>query len=217
VSRGMFVTFEGGEGVGKSTQVAELCKRLEDAGVSFTVIRNPGGTSLGEPVRDILLHRSELSISDRSEFLLYAASRAQLVAEVIIPALERGDVVVCDRFADSTLAYQGYGRGLDLQAVRTMNAWSSEDLMPDLTVLIDVGVDVGLGRATIGGADRLEAEPEEFHERVRRGFLEIVRADPDRFLLVEATESVEKIASSVWARVCELLECTENGCSCDAE
>ncbi len=201
--RGVFITIEGGEGTGKSTQVARLAELLRDAGLSVTVVREPGGTRVGEAVREILLDRVHAGLDARAELMLYEASRAQLVREVLMPALVAGGVVVCDRFTDSTTAYQGYGRGLPLYEVASLNRFATTGLEPDLTIVLDLDVVEGLGRAVgPGGADRLEAEEIEFHERVRDGFHRIAAEEPARVRVLEAVGTVDEVA----ARIREVVE-----------
>ncbi|MDH4139818.1 MAG: dTMP kinase, partial [Coriobacteriia bacterium] len=171
--RGVFITLEGGEGTGKSTQLRMLAEELDSAGFSVLVLREPGGTEVGEVVRKVLLDPVNDGLDARSELLLYEASRAQLVAKVIGPALASGRVVLCDRFYDSTTAYQGYGRELGLDDVRQLNEFATGVLTPDLTIVLDLDPAEGLTRATYAGTDRLEAEEAEFHVRVRKGFLAI--------------------------------------------
>lgn len=197
---GVFVTFEGGEGSGKSTQIALLADRLRAHGVTVTTLREPGGTVVGDRVRDLLLDPAHTGLDARAELLLYEASRAELVAERILPRVKAGDVVLCDRFTDSTLAYQGFGRGLDLEGVRTLNEWATGGVRPDVTVLLDVDPVLGLARATgATGADRLEAEDLDFHVRVREGFLALADSDSSgRFVVVGADAPAEEIAAAVW-------------------
>jgi dTMP kinase len=184
---GLFVTVEGPEGAGKTTQAARLARFLEGRGRSVTLVREPGGTELGERLREILLgRRSGGTIVPRADALLFNASRAQLVEEVIRPALARGDVVIATRFTDSTLAYQGYGLGLPLDELREVERFATGGLVPDRTVLLDVTVEVGLSRKGIRERTRFEsAYDRAFHERVRDGFLELARLDPDRIRVVD--------------------------------
>ena len=178
--RGVFITFEGGEGSGKSTQLKLLARRLETAGVAARALREPGGTVVGEAVRAILLDPDHSGLDDTTEILLYEAARAQLVAEVIQPALDAGEVVLCDRFYDSTTAYQGHARGIDLDEVATLNRAASRGLIPDRTLLLDIDPRRGVRRATSLGADRLEGEDLAFHDAVRAGFLSIAAEEPAR-------------------------------------
>ncbi len=196
-ARGVFITFEGGEGCGKSTQIGLLEAVLAGLGLGVVVLREPGGTDLGEVVRAILLDRAHDAMSARAELLLYEASRAQLIVERIRPALAIGEVVVCDRFTDSTLAYQGYGRGLLLEEIAQLNRMTTGGLTPDLTVMLDIAPVIGLARATHGGTDRLEAEDVGFHERVRRGFLELAAADPARCVVIDASGTAEEVHAHV--------------------
>ncbi|WP_412028812.1 dTMP kinase [Deinococcus yunweiensis] len=198
---GLFLTFEGPEGAGKSTQLARLVARLEAEGIAHIVTREPGGTPLGTRVRDVLLDPA-LTIDPLPEFLLYSASRAQLVANVIRPALDREEVVVCDRYADSSLAYQGAGRGLDTALLTSITAAATGGLTPDLTVLLDLDPLLGLERAARRGQpDRLELADLEFHRRVRQGFLELALRSPGRFLVLDATLDQETIHAAIWAAV----------------
>ncbi len=199
---GLFVTFEGGEGTGKTTLSGLLALRLEAAGRRVLRQREPGGTRLGEEVRRLLLQRAT-PMSDEAELLLFLAARAELVRRVIGPALAQGAVVICDRFSDSTLAYQGYGRGLDLDVLRWLDGWATAGLMPDLTVLLDLPVAEGR-RRTHGDDDAFQREDDAFHERVRRGYLELAKAEPERWLLLDATLPAEELAQAVAARVEEL-------------
>jgi dTMP kinase len=196
-----FITLEGGEGVGKSTQAAILAERLAEAGRTVRLLREPGGTGLGDAVRELLLATDGPSLDAWTELLLYEASRSQLIVERIRPALAAGEVVVCDRFCDSTLAYQGYGRKLDLDAVRELNRRGAHGIVPDLTIVLDLPVALGIGRATTRGADRLESEDTEFHERVREGFLSIAAAEPGRVRVVRALGAPEEVADEIWGHV----------------
>jgi dTMP kinase len=203
--QGLLITLEGGEGSGKSTQAQDLKELLEAKGFTVTLTREPAGCPLGRRVRELLTDPS-LELDPRSELLLFAAARAQHVAEVIRPALERGEVVICDRFSDSSVAYQGYGRGLSLDDVRLANGIASQGLVPDLTVLLDVPVEVGLARkAGEDAPDRIGQEGPEFHERVRQGYLALAAAEPRRFLVVDATLSPEEITRTIWRRLAPLL------------
>jgi dTMP kinase len=204
-ARGLFVTFEGGEGSGKSTQIKRVARQLEAAGVAVRVLREPGGTTAGERIRAILLDPESAGMDARTELLLYEAARAQLVAEVVEPALASGEVILCDRFFDSTTAYQGYGRGLDLDEIDALNRAATGGLAPHRTVLLDVDPSIGLGRATRGGADRLESEDLAFHQRVRAGFLKIAQAEPERFRLVDGTGSADMVAHRVSHALEDLL------------
>jgi dTMP kinase len=195
--RGFFLTLEGPEGSGKSTQAQRLAARLVAAGYPCTVTREPGGTRLGEEIRQILLHG--MSPIPAADALLFNAARAQLAAEVIEPALARGEIVICDRFSDSTLAYQGYGAGQALDALRELARFAVGGLVPDMTVLIDLPVEEGLGRK-FGGPDITRFESNEdvaFHGRVRAGFLALAAAEPDRFLVVDGRQSLDSIEAEI--------------------
>ena len=204
---GLFITFEGGDGSGKSTQAQQLADWLVQRGETIVRTREPGGTDVGHEVRELVLHhRGE--IAPRAEALLYAADRAHHVATVVRPALERGDIVIQDRYIDSSIAYQGAGRTLDADEVRDLSLWATDHLLPDLTVLLDI--DEAIARTRLDAArtryDRLEAEAAEFHARVRAAYLELAAAEPERFLVLDATKPVDLLASAVRARVESLLE-----------
>jgi dTMP kinase len=200
---GLFVVFEGGEGAGKSTQVQRLAALLEAQGHEVVVTREPGATPVGTKIRALLLDPAT-RLSPRAEALLYAADRAQHVATVVQPALDRGAVVISDRYVDSSLAYQGAGRALDHEEVAELSRWATGGLRPDVTLLLDVDPAVGLARAT-GSPDRIEQESLEFHQAVRSGFLALAAADPDRYLVVSATRSPDEVHAALVARVVPLL------------
>ncbi|MBB6120865.1 dTMP kinase [Nocardiopsis algeriensis] len=197
---GAFIVLEGGEGAGKSTQVRELTVWLRDQGFEVVSTRQPGATKLGMRLRALLLDRENSHITPRAEALLYAADKADHVQQEILPALRRGAVVISDRYVDSTLAYQGAGRELDPDDIRRISDWATQGLVPDLTVLLDVRPEEGLAR--LGGAvDRIEAESAEFHNRVRKGFLDLARQDPERYLVLDAREPQEKVTREIRRRV----------------
>jgi dTMP kinase len=203
-SRGLFITLEGGEGAGKSVQSQALARRLEERGLTVVRTREPGGTALGERLRAIALDLSGASVAldPLAETLLFIAARAQLVSEVIAPALERGDTVVCDRFAGSTLAYQGYGRGVALETIEQLNTVATRGLRPDLTVLLDLPVETGLARTGAQGtADRFGREERAFHERVRAGYRELAAREPARWLAVDASLPVAAVTEAIGTRV----------------
>ncbi|WP_030905912.1 dTMP kinase [Streptosporangium amethystogenes] len=202
--RGMFIAFEGGEGSGKTTQSRLLAIWLRDQGFDVVQTREPGSTKVGMRLRAILLDAVHQGLSARSEALLYAADRAEHVEKVIRPALQRGSMVISDRYVDSSLAYQGAGRALDIEEVKRINGWATGGLVPDLTVLIDTPPSVGLARLG-GAADRIESEPLEFHERVRREFRALAAAEPDRYLVVDGTLPQEQISSLIYDRVREIM------------
>jgi dTMP kinase len=191
----MFITLEGGDGSGKTTQFRLLGDWLHQQGRAVLSLREPGGTAIGEAVREVLLHhKAGAAMHANTELLLFCASRAQLVAERIKPHLAQGGVVLCDRFADSTLAYQGYGRGLDLDVLRAILAFATQGLQPDLTLYFDVKPDIGLARrAGGGGVNRLDAEPTEFHARVRRGYVTLAQADPKRWRIIDGNAPVSAV------------------------
>lgn len=201
---GLFIVFEGGEGAGKSTQEALLARTLADRGTPVVRTREPGGTPAAEQIRTIVLSPEFAGLDARAEALLFAAARAEHVARVVRPALERGDVVICDRYLDSSVAYQGYARDLGPSRVRDLSLWATRDLVPDLTVVLDVGAELGLSR--LSSPDRLEAEPLAYHEAVRRAFLDIAAQAPNRYLVLDASQGVEALAAAVLARVLPLLE-----------
>ncbi|TAL41441.1 MAG: dTMP kinase [Salinibacterium sp.] len=203
---GLFITFEGGDGSGKSTQLRMLVEWLEAQGKTVLVSREPGGTELGHELRELVLHRRG-EMAPRTEALLYAADRAQNIATKVRPALERGEVVVQDRYLDSSVAYQGAGRVLGRDEVRELSLWATEGLLPDLTILLDLHE--GLAKDRLAESrplyDRLEAEAAEFHAKVREAYLELAAAEPSRFLVIDASDSVEAIAAAIRARVGQLL------------
>ena len=202
--RGKFITFEGGEGCGKSTQVRRLKEELEREGVEVLLTREPGGTWLSEEIRRLIKDQDVDAPCDRSELLLFLAARAQLVRNVIRPALEAGTWVVSDRFSDSTLAYQGYGRGLPLDILRDCNDFACEGLKPDLTILLDVTPETARARlqaretATHETADRIERAGDEFHARLRKGFAELAKSEPWRILTIDANGTVDEVWKEIW-------------------
>jgi dTMP kinase len=203
---GLFITFEGGDGSGKSTQARLLDEWLVGTGRSVVRTREPGGTDVGLEIRNLVLHHRG-HIDPRAEALLYAADRAHHVATLVRPALERGDVVIQDRYLDSSIAYQGAGRVLDAEEVRQLSLWASHGLLPALTVLLDLDESVARARLNADDKvfDRLESEKHEFHARVRQGFLRLAEAEPERFLVLDATRPIEELAADIRARVASLL------------
>jgi len=205
-----FITFEGGEGSGKTTQIKLAADWLRERGAPVLATAEPGGTPLGRKIREILLNRGSWTIGAEAELLLFAAARAQHVRETILPALEAGQWVLCDRFTDATLAYQGFGRGLDTGFIRTLNAFSAQALMPEMTLLFDLPVEAGLARAkkrAAGGQpeaaeDRFEQEEWAFHGRIREGYLSLAAAEPERFRIIDGAGPVE----TVHRKVCRCLE-----------
>jgi len=201
-----FITFEGGDGTGKTTQLKALESHLRGKGRSCISTREPGGTSLGKLIRQVLLEIGKQPIASPTELFLYLADRAQHVQEVILPAIEGGKIVLCDRYTDSTLAYQGYGRGIDLGLLRQLNEFANRGVKPDLTLLLDCPVELGLSRtaqrqSNAGSArsreDRFEREKVEFHEKVRAGFLAMAGAEPERFRIIDASRSVEQVSREI--------------------
>jgi len=201
---GLFITFEGGEGCGKSTQSKLLLKQLEQKNIAVVLTHEPGGTALGNELRKTLKRKQDSSISPQAELFLLAASRAQLVAEVIHPALEEGKVVLCDRFTHSTMVYQGYGRGLDFTAIKLVNNMATRHLNPDLIILLDIAPEQGLARKR-SLKDRFELEDLSFHRRVREGYVKMAAAEPDRWLVIDASLPKARIAEIIWDRVSLLL------------
>jgi dTMP kinase len=198
VTSGSFIVFEGGDGAGKSTQVALLREALERAGRTVTVTRQPGGTPLGQQIRDLVLHGDH--VAPRAEALLFAADKAHHVETLVRPALQRGEVVISDRYTDSSVAYQGAGRDLGAQEVHDLNMWAVEDLVPDLTVVVDISA--AEGRRRRGAVhDRLESEEDTFHEAIRQHFLSMARGNPDRYLVVDGTLPPEQVHAEVMARL----------------
>lgn len=202
---GFFITFEGPEGGGKSTQIHRLAASLADQGYIVWTTREPGGTRVGEMIRPILLGREQTRMTPWSEALLFTAARAQHVEEVIRPRLQRGELVLCDRYSDSTLAYQGYGRGLDLETLHRLQAQATGGLQPELTILLNLPVETGLARIPRPARDRLDRETAGFHQRVRAGYQELASADPRRWQEVDASAGEDEIAQQILALVTDAL------------
>lgn len=212
-TRGKFITFEGPEASGKSTHIRRLADHLKAAGKDVLVTREPGGTPTGEAIRGILQHdHTGEPIMPAAETLLFEACRAQLVGRVIVPALEKGTWVLCDRFADSTTAYQGYGRGFDVAAILALNQFAVQGCEPDLTILLDVEAGAGLKRATRRnreqntGEDRFEREALAFHERVRAGYLKLAQRWPGRIRVVDTAADIQVVEETIWKIVRDVLE-----------
>jgi len=210
--KGLFITFEGPDGSGKTTQMRRLVERLQAKGEEVVVTREPGGTPIGDRIRELILSPDHKEMEDHTEVLLYAASRAQHVREVIVPALEAGNIVVCDRFVDASIAYQGYGLGMKPETVADINRFATGGLRPDRTYLLDVPVSVSRERllrraGAAGGAalDRIEQKESAYHERVREGFLLIANNEPHRVLRVDANQGVDDIAAIIEADCDRLL------------
>lgn len=204
----MFITFEGSEGSGKSTQIKMLAAHLRQRGYEVLVTREPGGTHIGEQVRQCLHDVKNKEMTAAAEALLYSASRSQLVREVIAPALEKGVVVICDRYADSTIAYQGYGRQLDLEALATITHFATGGLKPDLTIYFDIDVEEGLSRRTAGGEEmnRMDLQEIGFYKRVRIGYKELVKKEPERWVTVDASRPPDEIQNVVRRSVEAMLD-----------
>ncbi len=205
--KGLFVTFEGIDFSGKTTQIALLREKLQGIGRQVLVVREPGGTVISEKIRDLLLDRSHAELSRRAELFLYSAARAQIVDEQIVPALQQAKVVLCDRYYDSTTAYQGYGRGLDLDQVETINRFATDNLEPDLTFLLDLDPLQAQARRIAGGEapDRMEDQADAFHLKVRAGYLEIARQNSHRFHIMDASRSTEELSSEIWETIRQQL------------
>lgn len=211
--RGLFITFEGPDGSGKTTQMRRLCERLEARGERVVRTREPGGTAIGDRVRELLLSPEHDEMKDETEVLLYAASRAQHVRDVIAPSIAAGCIVICDRFVDASIAYQGYGLGQPPETVASINRYATGGLSPDRTYFMDVPVSVSrerlLARARDnggGGLDRIERKAETYHQRVREGFLLIAKAEPQRILRIDADRSADEIAADIHADFDLLLQ-----------
>jgi dTMP kinase len=208
--RGLFITFEGSEGCGKSTQISLLDERLRARGRGPLVVREPGGTRVGEAVRRMLLDHPEAgsSIRPEAELLLFAASRAQLVRELVRPALDAGTHVIADRFADSTTVYQGFGRGLDPDAVARINAFAIDGCLPDITFVLDMDAAAAHTRAlqrSGGRPDRMESEPPDFYERIRDGYRRLAAENPSRIVMLDATAPAARLGEEVWLHVARRL------------
>ena len=201
----LFITFEGGEGSGKTVQTRALYRRLSRLAIPVLLTHEPGGTASGERIARLVKWSHNAGISPLAELLLFNASRAQLVEEIIKPALKSGKVVICDRYADSTIAYQGYGRGLDLEMVRAANNTATRGLEPGLTILLDIPFKAGIARKANRKHDRFEQEALVFHRRVRAGYLKMAAEEPERWLVIDASQSQEKIKEIIWQRVSRLL------------
>lgn len=198
----MFITFEGPEGSGKTSQIPQLRDYLVAIGYPVFCTREPGGTSIGDQIREVLLANKNTDMHPRSEILLFQASRAQLVEQEINPRLEANEIVLCDRYADSTIAYQGYGHRLDLEQLRNIVHFATGGLKPDLTLLLDLDVEIGLTRRQKdGGINRLDAFELDFHHRVRSGYLELVAAEPERWVIIDASQSPEQVQQDLRAAI----------------
>ncbi len=199
----LFITFEGPEGCGKTTQIKLLAEVLTARGCNVLNLREPGGTSIGDQIREVLHDLRNTEMHARAEILLYNAARAQIVEQRIKPHLAAGGIVLCDRFADSTLAYQGYGRGLDLSDVRHIVAFATQNLKPDLTLYLDIDVEAGLARRRTGGGEwnRMDDQTVEFYRRVREGYRALMAEEPQRWVSIDASRSVEDVQQEIWSVV----------------
>jgi dTMP kinase len=201
----MFITFEGGEGCGKSVQAKVLYNRLCTSSIPTVLTHEPGGTPLGDEICQLLKWNNNLAITPLAELLLFNASRSQLVDRVIKPNLSEGKVVICDRFIDSTIVYQGYGRGLNMDLLREITDYATQGLHPDLTILLDLSITAGLKRKNNSRQDRFENEDMTFHEKVRRGYLALAAKETQRWLVIDASQSKEKISEIIWRQVFQVL------------
>lgn len=205
----MFITLEGPDGSGKTTQMKMLAQALRGAGHAVFTTREPGGTSIGDQIRRVLLDHANQAMFARTEILLFLASRSQHTDEVIRPRLAAGEIVICDRYRDSTVAYQGYGRGVDIETLNRLNDFATDNLLPDLTVLLDVSADVGLTRRAVDGSwNRLDADAIEFHRRVQAGYQELAKLDPGRWRVIRADDPVEVVQGKLLEVVMEAVEKT---------
>lgn len=202
--RGIFITLEGPEGAGKTTQLKLLSKWLDEQHIAHVITRDPGGTAIGKPIRRILLN-SETAVHPVTELLLYEADRAQNVSEVILPALQEGKVVFCDRYTDSTIAYQGYGRDIDRKLIDLLNEIATQGLRPQMTILFDIESSAGLARLHPSGHDRLEREALEFHHKVRQGYLELSKQDSERWRVLDAAGAMHAVQEDLRRYVMEAL------------
>ncbi len=203
----MFITLEGPEGSGKTTQIGPLAEYLRQQGLDVLTTREPGGTPIGDQIREVLHSLDNTAMHPRTETLLFQSARAQLVEQVIRPQLQRGGIVISDRYADSTLAYQGYGHGLPLDQVRAIINFATGELKPDLTILLDLDAELGLQRRSQGGGwNRLDAYALEFHRRVRQGYYQLVKAEPDRWVILDADRAPEQVQAALRQAVIARLE-----------
>lgn len=204
MNKGIFITIEGGEGAGKSTLIELLSNKMHQRGKSVMTTREPGGILIAEQIRSVILDRQHIAMDARTEALLYAAARRQHLVEKVLPALEQGQIVICDRFVDSSLAYQGHARGLGMEEVWAINQFAIQELMPDLTIYMDVSPEVGLSRiaqASEREINRLDLEKHSFHEKVREGYQLLLKQYPDRIVLVNAEKSADLVFNDVLAAI----------------
>lgn len=211
---GLFLTFEGIEGCGKSTQAKKLVKYLQQRGYSVIHTKEPGGTALGSNLRKLVLCSNGINISREAELFLYAADRAQHVQEIILPALQDGKIIICDRFTDATVAYQGYARGVDRAVINNINGLATSGLVPNITILMDLAVTEGLARALARNQkhdpskreDRFEQEGRAFHEKVRQGYLNLAKIEPDRIKVIDANKTIDQVHEDIIKKVLPLLK-----------
>lgn len=209
MKRNIFITFEGPEGAGKSTVLNKIVERLQQQNVDVLATREPGGIEIAEKIREVILNPAHTAMDERTEALLYAAARSQHFFEKVEPAIQEGKLVLCDRFIDSSLAYQGYARGIGIDEVLAINEFAIGKRMPNLTILFDLEPSVGLARIHAHNereVNRLDVESLSFHEKVREGYHEIVKRYPDRIKVVNADQSVDRVVEEVWHLLCEVLE-----------
>lgn len=200
--QGIFISLEGGEGGGKSTQIVRLREKLEDLGKKVVITREPGGTAISEKIREILLDKANLNMAYSTEVLLFQAARAQVYRELIIPALEMGKWVIADRTSDSSVVYQGIVRDFGVPIIKGLNNLSTKGTIPKLTLILDVSVEIGLARREgTDKNDRLDLESKVFHEKVRQGFLKIAKEEPERFVIIDASKSIDEVAELIWNAV----------------
>lgn len=206
--RGQFITVEGVEGVGKTTNIQYIAEQLSAAGIDIILTREPGGTPLAESIRDVLLQTRDESVAENTELLLMFAARAQHIAQVIEPALARGQWVICDRFTDATFAYQGAGRGIEMSKIADLERWVQGDLRPNYTLLLDAPVEVGLARAKKRAAlDRFEQEKQHFFFRVRQGYLDLAQAHQERYRIIDASKTLDEVQAQLKLVLAEMTEC----------
>lgn len=205
LEKGLLITFEGSEGSGKTSQISRLSKRFVSKGLDVLVTREPGGTEIGEEIRHLIMHNAAgEQMTPEAELLLFAASRAQLVREKIIPAIDAGKIVLCDRFLDSTTVYQGVGRQIAAEPVHIINQFAVGDVMPDLTIVLDIPAEVGMERIrhrTSDTPDRMESESIDFYRKVREGYLILANAMPERFLVIDGTKDEDDIEEEIWREI----------------
>lgn len=201
-NQGVFISFEGGEGAGKSVQIIRLREQLEKLGKKIVMTREPGGTSISEQIREVVLSQKNMGMAYTTEVLLYQAARAQVYRELILPALEMGKWVLADRTSDSSVVYQGIVRGFGVEIIKKLNDLSTKNTYPDLTILLDVPVEIGLARRNgAGEINRLDMESKDFHEKVRAGYLQLAKEESKRIVVIDASCSIEEIAEDIWDTV----------------